>query len=54
VEEFKIKVIYIPTNPTSPVLEEPEQDSSPMVLVLENGHQNCSLFEAISFSILLS
>ena len=54
VEEFKMRVIYIPANPPSPVPEEPEEDSSPRASVLENGHQNRSLFDAVSFSFLLS
>jgi hypothetical protein len=54
VEEFKMRVIYIPANPPSPVPEEPEEDSSPRASMLENGHQNRSLFDAVSFSFLLS
>ncbi|KAE8038705.1 hypothetical protein FH972_011184 [Carpinus fangiana] len=51
VEEFKMRVIYIPANPPSPVPEEPEEDSSPRALVLENGLQNRSLFDAVSRSL---
>ncbi|XP_059449737.1 vesicle-associated protein 1-3-like [Corylus avellana] len=51
VEEFKMRVIYIPANPPSPVPEEPEEDSSPRASVLENGHQNRLLFDAVSRSL---
>jgi len=51
VEEFKMRVIYIPANPPSPVPEEPEEDSSPRASMLENGHQNRSLFDAVSRSL---
>ncbi|KAK7823966.1 vesicle-associated protein 1-3, partial [Quercus suber] len=52
VEEFKLRVSYIPANPPSPVPEEPEEVSSPRASsVLENGHQNRSLFDAVSRSL---
>jgi len=52
VEEFKLRVSYIPANPPSPVPEEPEEVSSPRASsVLENGHQNRSLFDAVSVFI---
>jgi hypothetical protein len=49
-----MRVTYIPANPPSPVPEESEEGSSPRSSVLENGHQNHSLFDAVSFSFLLS
>ncbi|XP_062175453.1 vesicle-associated protein 1-3 [Alnus glutinosa] len=51
VEEFKMRVTYIPANPPSPVPEESEEGSSPRSSVLENGHQNHSLFDAVSRSL---
>ncbi|XP_010258992.1 PREDICTED: vesicle-associated protein 1-3-like [Nelumbo nucifera] len=40
VEEFKLRVVYIPANPPSPVPEGSEEGSSPRASVLENGNQN--------------
>ncbi|KAF5459481.1 hypothetical protein F2P56_023422 [Juglans regia] len=51
VEEFKLRVIYIPANPPSPVPEESEEGSPPRSSVLENGHQNRLLFDAVSRSL---
>ncbi|KDP28788.1 hypothetical protein JCGZ_14559 [Jatropha curcas] len=51
VEEFKLRVIYIPANPPSPVPEESEEGSSPRASVLENGSKDSSLLEAISRSL---
>jgi hypothetical protein len=51
VEEFKLRVTYIPANPPSPVPEESDEGSSPKASVLENGHQNRSLFDAVSRSL---
>ncbi|KAM0015858.1 putative major sperm protein (MSP) [Helianthus debilis subsp. tardiflorus] len=39
VEEFKLRVVYIPANPPSPVPEESEEGSSPRA---EHGSQNSS------------
>ncbi|XP_071696766.1 vesicle-associated protein 1-3 [Rutidosis leptorrhynchoides] len=39
VEEFKLRVVYIPANPPSPVPEESEEGSSPRA---EDGSQNSS------------
>lgn len=50
-EEFKLRVVYIPANPPSPVPEEAEEGSSPRASVVENGHQNGSLFDAVSRSL---
>lgn len=50
VEEFKLRVIYIPANPPSPVPEGSEEGSSPRASVLENGNQNASMFDAVTRS----
>lgn len=50
VEEFKLRVVYIPANPPSPVPEESEEGSSPRSSMLENGSQSSSLFDAVSRS----
>lgn len=47
VEEFKLRVNHIPANPPSPVPEESEEGSPPRASVLENGHQNISLFDSV-------
>lgn len=47
-EEFKLRVIYFPANPPSPVPEGSDEGSSPRAVV-ENGNQNSSLFDAVSF-----
>ncbi|KAF2303493.1 hypothetical protein GH714_018803 [Hevea brasiliensis] len=51
VEEFKLRVVYIPANPPSPVPEESEEESSLSASVLENGNQDALLFEAVSRSL---
>lgn len=51
-EEFKLRVIYIPANPPSPVPEESEEGSSPRTSVLENGNQDASLLDAVSLILL--
>ncbi|GAB4844338.1 hypothetical protein Ancab_037702 [Ancistrocladus abbreviatus] len=38
VEEFKLRVVYIPANPPSPVPEEAEEGSPPRTNIQENGH----------------
>ncbi|KAJ6338016.1 hypothetical protein OIU76_007648 [Salix suchowensis] len=49
VEEFKLRVVYIPANPPSPVPEESDEGSSPpRPSVLENGNQDSSLLDAVS------
>ncbi|KAL3603904.1 hypothetical protein D5086_004763 [Populus alba] len=49
VEEFKLRVVYIPANPPSPVPEESDEGSSPpRPSVLENGYQDSSLLDAVS------
>ncbi|KAL8142218.1 hypothetical protein V2J09_015250 [Rumex salicifolius] len=42
VEEFKLRVIYIPANPPSPVPEESEEGSPPRPTGQENGYQAAS------------
>ncbi|XP_043716355.1 vesicle-associated protein 1-3-like isoform X1 [Telopea speciosissima] len=44
--EFKLRVVYVPANPPSPVPEGSEEGSSPRASVLENGNQNNVLFDA--------
>ncbi|KAJ0053817.1 hypothetical protein Pint_00203 [Pistacia integerrima] len=51
VEEFKLRVVYIPANPPSPVPEGSEEGSSPRASSLENGNQNATLFEDVSRSL---
>ncbi|XP_068330775.1 vesicle-associated protein 1-3-like [Pyrus communis] len=51
VEEFKLRVIYFPANPPSPVPEGSDEGSSPKASVLDNGNQNTSLFDAVSRSL---
>ncbi|XP_050387130.1 vesicle-associated protein 1-3-like [Argentina anserina] len=50
VEEFKLRVIYFPANPPSPVPEGSDEGSSPRA-VAENATQNSSLFDAVSRSL---
>ncbi|KAJ4953370.1 hypothetical protein NE237_030202 [Protea cynaroides] len=50
VGEFKLRVIYVPANPPSPVPEGSEEGSSPRASVVENGNQSNVLFDAISRS----
>ncbi|XWS77237.1 hypothetical protein CRYUN_Cryun01aG0244400 [Craigia yunnanensis] len=49
-EEFKLRVIYIPANPPSPVPEGSEEGTPPRASVHENGNQNSS-FEDVSRSL---
>lgn len=46
-EEFKLRVNYIPANPPSPVPKKSE-GSPPRSSVLENGYQNRLSFDAVS------
>ncbi|XP_043715859.1 vesicle-associated protein 1-3-like [Telopea speciosissima] len=50
VGEFKLRVVYVPANPPSPVPEGSEEGSSPRASVLDNGNQNNVLFDAITGS----
>ncbi|KAK2650601.1 hypothetical protein Ddye_018090 [Dipteronia dyeriana] len=51
VEEFKLRVIYVPANPPSPVPEGSEEGSSPRASPQANGNQNVSSFEDVSRSL---
>ncbi|XP_072967938.1 vesicle-associated protein 1-3 [Typha angustifolia] len=50
VDEFKLRVVYIPVNPPSPVPEESEEGTSPRSSTLENGAQSLSMFDSVSRS----
>lgn len=50
VEEIKLRVVYIPANPPSPVPEGSEEGSSPRASGLENGNQGASMFDAVTRS----
>ncbi|KAH9733179.1 Vesicle-associated protein 1-3 [Citrus sinensis] len=45
VEEFKLRVVYIPANPPSPVPEGSEEGSSPRAFSQENGNHHNSSFD---------
>ncbi|RWR87489.1 putative major sperm protein MSP domain-containing protein [Cinnamomum micranthum f. kanehirae] len=53
VEEFKLRVIYVPANPASPVPEGSEEGSSPRASLSDNGNLNlnASLVDATSRSL---
>ncbi|XP_038708761.1 vesicle-associated protein 1-3-like isoform X1 [Tripterygium wilfordii] len=51
VEEIRLRVVYIPANPPSPVPEESEEGSSPRASVYENGNEDASLLSAVSRSL---
>ncbi|KAL5571576.1 hypothetical protein UlMin_021173 [Ulmus minor] len=48
---FKLRVVYIPANPPSPVPEESEEGSPPHHSVRENEKQNSSLFDDVFRSL---
>ena len=51
VEDFKLRVLYIPGNLPSPVAEESDEGSSPSrPSAFENGNQDTSLLDAVSIS----
>ncbi|KAK1303854.1 Vesicle-associated protein 1-3 [Acorus calamus] len=50
VEEVKLRVIYIPANPPSPVPEESEEGSSPRSSSVDNGNEHTFLLDAVSRS----
>lgn len=50
VEEFKLRVVYIPANPPSPVPEESEEGSSPRSAMIDNGTHSSALFDAVTRS----
>lgn len=47
-EEFKLRVVYIPANPPSPVPEESEEGSPSSASAPQNGKQRSSSFDAVS------
>ncbi|KAK6240016.1 hypothetical protein QUC31_005485 [Theobroma cacao] len=51
VEEFKLRVIYIPANPPSPVPEGSEEGTPPRASMQENGNQNVASYEDVSRSL---
>lgn len=48
--EFKLRVIYIPANPPSPVPEESEEESPSSASAPQDGKQRSSSFDAVSNS----
>ncbi|WOK95374.1 vesicle-associated protein 1-3 [Canna indica] len=50
VDEFKLRVVYIPASPPSPVPEEPEEGSSPRLSTFENGAQSLQTLDSASRS----
>lgn len=54
VEEFKLRVVYIPANPPSPVPEESEEGSPSSASAVDNAKQNSSLFDSVSRSLEVS
>lgn len=50
-EEFKLRVVYIPANPPSPIPEESEEGSSPTASPLEDGNKTTSLFDVVTRSL---
>ncbi|KAG9452381.1 hypothetical protein H6P81_005285 [Aristolochia fimbriata] len=46
VEEFKLRVIYIPANPPSPVPEGSEEGLSPRASMQDGSHNNGAVFDA--------
>ncbi|XP_068635802.1 vesicle-associated protein 1-3-like [Aristolochia californica] len=51
VEEFKLRVIYIPANPPSPVPEDSEEGLSPRASMQDCGHNNGSMFDTVTKSL---
>ncbi|CAK9152139.1 unnamed protein product [Ilex paraguariensis] len=51
VDEFKLRVIYIPANPPSPVPEGSEEGSPPRVFTAADGNGNASLHDAVKRSL---
>lgn len=54
VEEFKLRVVYIPANPPSPVPEESEEGSPSSASAVDNVKQNSSLFDSVRVSYYFS
>ncbi|XP_010544367.1 PREDICTED: vesicle-associated protein 1-3 isoform X1 [Tarenaya hassleriana] len=48
IEEFKLRVVYIPANPPSPVPEGSDEGNSPRASANETGSQNGSLYDDVS------
>ncbi|CAL9188231.1 unnamed protein product [Musa hybrid cultivar] len=50
VDEFKLRVVYVPAGPPSPVHEESEEGSSPRSSTFENGTQSLQTLDSVSRS----
>ncbi|RWW84489.1 hypothetical protein BHE74_00006899, partial [Ensete ventricosum] len=50
VDEFKLRVVYVPAGPPSPVHEESEEGSSPRSSTFENGTQSLQTLDSVSSS----
>lgn len=48
IEEFKLRVVYIPANPPSPIPEESEEGYSPRASMTEDGNPNAPLLDALT------
>ncbi|KAM7508777.1 hypothetical protein LguiA_019230 [Lonicera macranthoides] len=48
IEEFKLRVVYIPANPPSPIPEESEESYSPRSFMVDNENQNAPLVDALT------
>jgi predicted ribosome quality control (RQC) complex YloA/Tae2 family protein len=48
IEDFKLRVVYIPANPPSPVPEGSEEGNSPMASLNDIASQSASLFDDVS------
>ncbi|KAF3649881.1 Vesicle-associated protein 1-4 [Capsicum annuum] len=51
VDEFKLRVVYVPANPPSPVPEGSEEGGSPRASLTEDDSKNSSLSEAVARSL---
>jgi len=47
IEDFKLRVVYIPANPPSPVPEGSEEGNSPMASLNDIASQSASLFDDV-------
>ncbi|XP_074576586.1 vesicle-associated protein 1-3-like [Curcuma longa] len=50
VDEFKLRVVYVPFSPPSPVPEEAEEGSSPRSSTFENGAQSLQTHDSVTRS----
>ncbi|KAG6531906.1 hypothetical protein ZIOFF_005741 [Zingiber officinale] len=50
VDEFKLRVVYVPFSPPSPVPEEAEEGSSPRSSIFENGAQSLQTHDSVTRS----